>query len=258
MRVKIFIICIIFSFTAVSAVKPHRKVESFGVSDQLHKNLLMLYKKDHKNKKDLASLQKKTLALKGKAVPVLIKVMKSGKYPGKNRWIATFLLGKIMGKKSGPFIAKFLEHPSWILRMASLKTLLALSERKYGRQYSELLHDKSMIVRAQALDNIQKLNLVKFAPNVWAMLFDKKNYHKSKKKTKRAHIVKTIIKTIGKLKFKKAKKPLFSMIQKAKYKDIYEEIDYSLQEITGRKSPKVNMDLKQRFWKRVALSEMTI
>ena len=76
-------------------------------------------------KKSLANLKQETLKYSGKSVSAaLIEVMKNGKYPDKNRWVATFLLGQIMGEKSAPFIAKFFKHPSWVMRMASLKTML--------------------------------------------------------------------------------------------------------------------------------------
>ena len=76
--------------------------------------------------------------------------MKSDKYPEKNRWVATFLLGRIMGKKSSSFVSRFVEHPNWVLRMASLKTLLALKEERYQKKYIKALKDNSFIVRTQA------------------------------------------------------------------------------------------------------------
>ncbi len=259
MKIVMSLVALLAVLSVDAAIRPAEKnVESFGSGDVVHKKLVALYEKNHTGKDGIKELRKETLALNGKAVPVLIKVMKSDKFPGKNRWVATFMLGKIMGKKSGPFIAKFLEHPNWVMRMASLKTLLALSQKNYGKQYANLLNDNSMIVRSQALDNISRLNLKEFAPNVWAMLYDKKNYHTGTKTTKRAHIVKSIVRTVGLLKFGKAKRPLLAMIQKEKYKDIHEDIDYALEEIVGKKSPKTTMQLKQRFWQQLALPETAI
>src|SRR3989339_895442 len=160
--------------------------------------------------------------------------MKWGKFADKNRWIATFLLGKIMGEKSAPFIAKFTEHPSWIMRMASLKTLLALNQEKYGDRYAALLKDNSFIVRLQALENIRHLNLANYSANVWAMLYDKKNYYASKdsKTSKRTNLIKEAIKVVGDLKFTKAQEALLKMSANKKYSDIFQEIDYSLEKIT--------------------------
>ena len=75
-----------------------------------------------------AMIKRHTLKHRQKAVPVLIKVMKESKYPEQNRWQATMLLGQVMGKKSAPFIAKFIDHPHWMMRVASLKALLALKQ----------------------------------------------------------------------------------------------------------------------------------
>jgi hypothetical protein len=222
--------------------------------------LLKRYLKDYSNKKDLQALKQDTLNLKGEAIPALIKIMKSDRFPDKNRWVATFLLGRIIGKKSGDFILKFTEHPNWVLRMASLKTLLALGQKdkNYAKAYVKSLSDNSMIVRHQALENISRLNLQDYGANVWAMLYDKSNYQNNKNTQKSTSIIKTAIKTVGDLRFKKAEEPLLAMIQKKKYEDLFSEIDYSLTKISGKESPKGSEDVKKLFWKRIALSKATI
>lgn len=139
--------------------------------------LLQKYMMNYSEKSQLAQLKSETLKQGGKSVEALIEVMKNGKYPDKNRWMATFLLGQIMGEKSAPFLAKFLQHPHWVMRMASLKTMLALKQKNYSRQYANLLKDDSFIVRSQALDTIRTLKTAEAAPQVWAMLYDKKNYY---------------------------------------------------------------------------------
>ncbi len=214
------------------------------------------FKKDLNNK-DVLKLRKQVLSYSGKAIPALIDVMKKETYPDKNRWVATFLVGRIMGKKSSPFLAKFLKHPNWVLRMASLKTLLALKEKKYSALYGKALKDNSFIVRKQALDNIRTLEARDQAPVVWSMLYDKRNYYAPKDGSKkRTNLIREAIKTVGDLKFEKAKKPLLSMIQKDKYQDIFKAMDYSLTKITGKKSPE-DKAMKIRFWKKIALAEKT-
>lgn len=209
--------------------------------------------------KQVLNLKKKIFHMSGKAIPGLITVMKSKKYPDKNRWVATMTLARIMGKKSSAFLAKFLNHPNWVLRMASMKSLLALGEKKYANEYAKALKDKSFIVRKQALDVIIKLNLKSKAANVWAMLYDKDNYYSPKKgASKRTNIIKEAVRSVGFLKFEKAKKPLLTMVQKPKYKDIFKEMDYSLAMITGKRSPKGDHATKRRFWKKISLMEKTI
>jgi len=185
--------------------------------------------------------------------------MKNAEYPDNNRWVATFLLGQIAGTKAGPFLARYTEHPNWVMRMASLKTLLSLKEKKYGKLYARALRDESLLVRTQALDNVATLNLREHAGNVWGMLYDKKNYQQSKKgSNKRGSIVHTIVKTVGDLKFDKAKKPLLSMIQNKKYDDIFSEMDYSLSKITGKDSPKGAKEVKRNYWAKLRMSDTTI
>lgn len=242
-------------------VKETQKTLSKIETKDLDKEQLMLlkfYQKDIKGKKARKVLSGKTLALTQKAVPVLTKVMKSSEFPENNRWLATFMLGRIMGKKSAEYISKYTRHPHWMLRLASLKVLLALDQKQYLGIYGNLLKDKALIVRHQALENINKMKLKKLAPNVWAMLYDKSNYKGSKGKLKRTNIIKDIILTIGNLDFKKAKSPMLTMIQDKKYKDIFEELDSSLSKIEGKPSPKGNITSKVFYWSRQALKEKTI
>lgn len=239
------------SYAANPSFQPKTK------TDAIEKNLLNEFKKDLKAP-EILKLKKKTLTFSGKAIPALVKVMKSNAYPEKNRWVATFLVGRIMGKKSSPFLAKFLRHPNWVMRMASLKTLLALGEKRYDQAYAMALKDNSFIVRKQALTNIRKLNIEKRAPEVWSMLYDKRNYYSPKEGTKkRTNLIKEAVRTVGDLKFKKAVKPLLSMSQKEKYQDIFSEVDYALSKILNKKSPKEE-SLKKRFWKKLAIAEKTI
>lgn len=226
---------------------------------EIKNTLLQKYMINYSDKNQMADLKALTLKHGGQSVEALIEVMKNGKYPDKNRWVATFLLGQIMGDKSAPFLAKFLKHPSWVMRMASLKTMLALRQKEYGSQYAMLLNDDSFIVRSQALDNIRTLKITNSAPQVWAMLYDKKNYYQptlngKELKSKRSNIIKSVIATVGDLKFEKAKAPLIKMIQQDKYNDIFNEMDQSLSKITGQKSPGTDNKAKRIFWQRIALN----
>jgi hypothetical protein len=216
--------------------------------------LLNRYSKELVNKDELLKLKKDTLGMGGKAVPTLIEVMKNGRFPEKNRWVATFLLGQLMGDKAAPFLTKFTFHPSWVMRIASLKTLLALKQKNLGPVYARLLKDQSMIVRYQALDNIHKMSLSEMAPYVWAMLYDKENYYDTKSSKKRTTLIKDVIKTVGDLQFKKAERPLFKMVQNKRYDDIFEECDYALSKITGKPSPNGDKGAKRAFWSRQALN----
>lgn len=191
--------------------------------------------------------KKNALRLKEKAVPTLIKVMKESKYPIDNRWHATMLLARVMGAKSAPFIAKFNDHPHWMMRLASLKALLGLKQEKYLAVYSKALKDPSLIVRTQALDNIAKMQIEKLAPEVWNMMYDQANYTGENGTRKRTSIVKNIIRTLGDLKFTPAKRPLAKLIQKSKYQDLMDDLDYSLEKITGKTSPK-SANERRKFW----------
>lgn len=242
-------LCLCFSFQTFGAIN----------NSDIKNSLLQKYSQNYNDKIQIAQLKMETLKHGGQSVEALIEVMKNGKYPDKNRWMATFLLGQIMGEKSAPFLAKFLQHPHWVMRMASLKTMLALKQKNYSKDYVKLLSDDSFIVRSQALENIRLLSLNESAPHVWAMLYDKKNYYQPTMngkalKAKRSNIIKNVILTIGDLKFEKARLPLIKMIQKDRYNDIFPEIDKSLTKITGLTPPKGDSQSKRIFWQRMALN----
>ncbi len=195
----------------------------------------------------MEALKKSSFHLKQKSVPTLIKVMKEGTYPDENRWHATMLLAQTMGKKSAPFIAKFSEHPNWMMRLASLKALLGLGQKEYVKVYKNALIDSSLIVRVQALDNISRLKIETLAPQVWNMLYDHSNYSGEAGKRRRTSIVKSIIRTLGDLNYKKASPSMAKLIQKPKYKDLVHDLNYSLEKITGKKSPN-SIEEKKKFW----------
>ena len=200
-----------------------------------------------------AMLKRHTFKHRQKAVPVLIKVMKESKYPEQNRWHATMLLAQVMGTKSAPFIAKFADHPHWMMRVAALKALLGLHQAEYHAVYAKALKDPSLIVRVQALDNISQLKITSLGPNVWSMMYDQSNYTGEKGARKRTSIVKSIIRTVGDVKFEKAQKPLAKLIQKPKYQDLIDDLDYSLEKITGEVSPN-SVEQRRKFWSKVALT----
>jgi len=198
-----------------------------------------------------AMLKRNTLKHQHKAVPILIKVMKEAKYPEQNRWQATMLMGQVMGKKAAPFISKFADHPHWMMRVASLKALLGLKQHEYHAVYAKALKDPSLIVRVQALDNISQLQIKPLAPQVWSMMYDKSNYSGEAGQRKRTSIVRSIIRTVGDVRFEKATKPLAKLIQKAKYADLVEDLDYSLEKITGKISPN-SAEQRRKFWSNLA------
>ena len=217
-----------------------------------------LYLKKSPRKSFITKLKSETLKYKQKAVPTLIKVMKGKAYPEENRWVATFMLGRIMGKKSANFISKFTKHPNWMLRLAALKVLLHLEQKQFRGIYARLLEDKSLIVRHQALQNIKEMKLKSLAPYVWKMLYNKQNYVGIKGARKRSNIISDAIKIVGDLDLQKAKKAMLKMITKKKYKDVHAELDYSLSKLYKKSSPRGSFEVKKNYWSKIALSEVTI
>jgi HEAT repeat protein len=192
-----------------------------------------------------------------KAVPTLIKVMKENRYPEKNRWQATFLLGQTMGRRSAPFIAKFIDHPLWVMRVAALKSLHALNQRDYLHVYQKALKDSSLIVRVQALDSISRMKIEKMGSSVWNMLYDQSNYTGNVGQRKRTSIVKSIVRTLGDIQYRPAQKSLAKLIQKPRYKDLVDDLDYSLEKLSGMSSPDNSIEGRRKFWQVAMVSDRT-
>jgi hypothetical protein len=264
MKIYFMMVVILFSSSIWADKKDHQikllKNPNMNRGSRLTKQdpislerLEQMFLMDEKTPGLSAMLKKHSFHLKEKAVPTLIKVMKTSKYPIQNRWHATMLLARIMGTKSSPFIAKFTEHPHWMMRLASLKALLGLKQNEYTAVYSKALKDPSMIVRVQALDNISQLKITTLSNQVWKMMYDQSNYTGEKGSRKRTSIVKSIIRTLGDIKYQKAKGPFAKLILKPKYQDLVDDLDYSLEKITGKSSPD-SLDLRRKFWTQVALN----
>jgi hypothetical protein len=237
------------------------KASNFSIKEnQLNMNnsLLLMFKSEKKDKNHMEELKQLCFKQANLAVPSLIQVMKSDDYPDHKRWLATFLLGQIMGEKSTAFIAKFSQHPNWMMRLAALKTLLALKQDQLLGLYAKALADPALIVREQALENIRQLKIIKVAPSVWNMLYDKTNYAGKEGKLQRTQLIGKIIRTLGDLKHKEVQTPMLKMIKNKKFNDLFDDLDYSLSKISGEVSPKGNIEVKRHFWNKKDLAATSI
>lgn len=238
------------TFAAVNkaTMKPQESKVSLDKSDIVKiERFETMFRMDPKTPGLTKAMKKNALLYQQKAVPTLVKVMKDDKFPDQNRWQATMLLAQVMGTKSAAFIAKFSEHPNWMMRLASLKALLGLKQDSYHAVYSRALKDPSLIVRIQALDNISQMKITALAPEVWQMMYDQSNYAGDIGKRKRTSIVKSIIRTLGDLEYQKVTPVFASLIQKDKYKDLVDDLDYSLEKMTKKTSPD-ELALRRKFW----------
>lgn len=252
MIMTIFLIFTSVTVWANKAVPLNVHRPSFTVADKNPKleSLDYLLKTEWKKSIDFATLSHKSLSFGPKAVPVLLNAMKKKNYPVKNRWIAMFSMTKLMGKKSSKVLAKFTKHPDWMMRLGALKCLLFLKEKQYAQEYAALLKDHSMIVRQQALTNIQQLEIKENAKAVNALLHDI-----NAKSSSGSHIEQmtdmTIV-TLAKFGHKESIKTLLEMLKQSQFKNNSATIDYSLEQLTGLKSPRGDWNAKITFWNKIS------
>lgn len=216
---KTLICLVFFSLSTFASQKPHDFNDIRSDYQKLSKdNLKILNLFYHSRDREL--LRSEVIKRGATSAPVLTTVMKDSRFNERNRWAATFLLGRVIGKRSTPFISKFADHPNWIMRLASVKTLTALSV-KDPVIYKNLLDDSSLIVKMQTLDAIEKLQIKSLADNVLAMLLEKKNYQRIGKNYKRSPLIKKAILVLGKLDHKKSLKVFRNLLKRDNYKDIH-------------------------------------
>ncbi len=228
---------------------------SFKVTNQKKSldSLDFLFKTEWKKSVDFANLSHQSLLYGPKAVPVLLNVMKKKSYPVKNRWIAMFSMTKLMGKKSSKVLSKFTKHPDWMMRLGALKCLLFLKEKQFANEYASLLKDSSQIVRHQALTNIQQLEIKEKAQAVSLLLNEIKSQNANS--TNLEQMTDMTIMTLAKFKHKESIRTLLSMLKQQQFKNNSAAIDYSLEQLTGLKSPKGDWHSKVSFWNNIAVSK---
>ncbi len=188
-----------------------------------------ILKKDSITPQQAKKIQKLFFKLDNKAVPTIIEIMKSDKYPDKNRWLATLTLARVMGEKSLPFIKKFLRHPNWMMRLSALKVMRMFKDQSSNQDVEKMLFDKSLLVRVEALEMINSLKNKKSAKSVWKMMYDKKNYQKfSKSKVVPTEVISRILKTIKTLEYRKAKPALVKLQNEKKFSSLSSEIQNTI------------------------------
>ena len=238
--VRISAILLIISFYSHASLKVN----------SLRTDLLKGFATEYSSDGGVQALKKKVFSGAGQSVPALLHVMKRSDFPIKNRWMATFWLGQIAGKRSANILSKFQDHPDWQMRLAAFKTLQALRSIDKKRSLSKALSDSSLIVRIAGVDAVSYLGIKELAPKLFQMLADKKNYVKSKKNYKRTAIIGKLVSSLAKLKYEKAKKSFLRMIVKKKYDDIFPQLNLALKELTGNRPLGKTRSEVRAFWNR--------
>jgi HEAT repeat protein len=212
--------------------------------------LRALFLVNYRQEKDREVLKNETLMLGAKSAEVLLEVMKKPIFPDTNRWTATFLLTRLTGKAAAPVLSKFLKHQNWMMRLAALKCLTLIKAKEHLNASSNLLWDPSLLVSKQMLLTISKLKLTKASDDIVTLIKNVATHELSK--NDKAFLESAVL-TLGALKHEPAKPLLSSLMLSDHYKEISFAVDYSLEKITGKKSPNGDLVAKRDFWKMQAL-----
>ena len=137
-----------------------------------------------------------------------------------------------MGRKSVPLLAKYLEHPNWMLRSAAIKSLKSLKVSDKNELYRKLLKDKSYIIREQALDVISTLKIKSLKYDVLEMFGDRTNYIKTSNGLKASEVLKKVIKTLVALDTKESISLLRRLKKSQLASNIHNQIDLAIKQIS--------------------------
>lgn len=213
--------------------------------------LRQLYKTQWKRADDFKRLAQQTWGLGSASTPLLLEVMKSPAFPDQNRWVATMSLGKVMGKNASKVLVRFLEHPYWMMKLAALKALTALKVKEPGAvaNYEKLLKDNSLVVRSSAVQTMKLLELKQSASHLVTLLQDERNYTQQAGQRQSTDIIDQTVIILGQWKYDPAKELFKKLMLREDSMTLSYALDYSLEQMTGKNSPRGDLESKKNFWK---------
>lgn len=113
--------------------------------------------------------------------PLMMLVNRPGT-SDRDLYISMMAIGRIGRTKATPLLLSKLEHPSWMVRSASLKSIAQYSRNGPVDVYpiAERLFDKALVVRMDAVKALEALRNPVAIPSLLKALHDPSNYHKGK------------------------------------------------------------------------------
>lgn len=113
------------------------------------------------------------------------------------RWRALTTMGRLDPAMFAKEIDRALVSPEWFMRNAALIALLS-GERPKAVEWSlKLLKDPALIVRTQAVRNLIALNARESESELWAVLYDRRNFKGRESLWIRAHAAEALAKFAG-------------------------------------------------------------
>ena len=191
-----------------------------------------ILQRDKLSSQDLEAVRKALRDNPKDSLRTFMSVISNKEFPDRSRWLSLILISKTMGRKSVPLLAKYLEHPNWMLRSAAIKSLKSLKVSDKNDLYRKLLKDKSYIIREQALDVISTLKIKSLKYDVLEMFGDKTNYIKTTNGLKASEVLKKVIKTLVALDTKESISLLRRLKKSQLASNIHNQIDLAIKQIS--------------------------
>ena len=114
------------------------------------------------------------------AVDPLLRIAKNASKEETKRYVALMGAAKLGGASLSSEIETFLQDSSWMLRSAALRLIAGFGNPSAGQAALPLLHDKALVVRAEAVETIRILKPAGSARALLSTLNDPENYHRGK------------------------------------------------------------------------------
>ncbi len=208
----------------------------FSLFCQASPNNVQQFEKIFKQKKiekaQLKEIEKYVKANPKESVPFLLTVMKDESIIEKNRWPCFFWLASITGKESSRLLSLFLNHPSWMIRLAALKSLASLGGKENIEVITKRLKDVSILVKIEAIKSLVFLKAKEKASFIWSMIFDSSNYHTVKGKKRRSGVIAAVIWAVGELGLVEKMRELTILSKDKGYSDLKNELSGSIKKLS--------------------------
>lgn len=187
----------------------------------------------------------------------LVKIMFSAAESMDMRWRAVIAVGRLGGVLSLPEIERALRGREWFMRNAGLVAIAQISGVEARQWARQLLSDRALVVRAAAVDTLERLNDRDSSQLLWSKLYARENYMGEQSLFIRRRIVEVLARFEG-----KGREGKFIEILADKDESLHAPAISALERITENSLGKANEPLRfrraqwQRWWKEKAQAKL--
>jgi HEAT repeat protein len=212
------LISLLFAFTAVAHAAPAPTEQTLRTELQARKTPQF--------EALLASWQ---LRYGSSAAEPLLTIARDRRTGDADRYVALMGAAKLGGGNLGKRIEPLLRDPSWMVRNAALHALTALNTADTRASVLAMVTDPALVVRAEAVDCVAKLNPPGATPVLLRAVQDQANYHHGKAQW----VPQRALRALAELGDRQALPGLRAVLKRATDRDVLKGTVTALNQISG-------------------------